>query len=114
MNSTQPNNINQIGDRCCGCEACYAVCPKNAIFTERGARGESLYRASDACINCGKCLSVCSANRAEYQETVQLFFRARSRHNDVLNRSSSGGVAFEIASKILSWGGCYIRSCMGC
>ena len=105
MNSTQLNNINIIGKRCCGCEACYAVCPKNAIYTERGSRGELLYKANDACINCGKCLRACSANKAEYHEEAKFFYRAQSKHNEVLKKSSSGGVAFEAARKILSWGG---------
>lgn len=105
MNSMQPNNINIVGERCCGCEACYAVCPKNAIYTERGPRGELLYKANDACIICGKCLRVCSANKAEYHEEVKFFYRARSKHSEVLKKSSSGGVAFEVAGKILNRGG---------
>lgn len=105
MNSTQQNNINRIGDRCCGCEACYAVCPKNAIDMERGAIGELLYKANQACINCGQCLRVCPADSAEYYKEVEFFYRACSMHNDVLQKSSSGGVAFEVAYRILTGGG---------
>lgn len=48
-------------ENCCGCSACYAVCPVHAIFMEPDEEG-FLYPGVDAavCIRCYKCLSVCA------------------------------------------------------
>jgi coenzyme F420-reducing hydrogenase beta subunit len=98
-------NINCIIDNCCGCEACYSVCPKNAIYYERGRRGELLYKANDSCINCGKCMRVCASNNAKLHEESNITYRAITRQKDVLMKSSSGGIAYEIAQYVLSQNG---------
>ena len=48
-------------ENCCGCSACYAVCPVKAITMTADAEG-FLYPAIDEnkCIGCHKCLQVCS------------------------------------------------------
>lgn len=48
-------------ENCCGCSACYAVCPSQAISMEPDAEG-FLYPTVDAdkCIRCYKCLTVCA------------------------------------------------------
>lgn len=45
---------------CCGCSACAAVCPRNAIVMEPDEEGFS-YPVVDAslCIRCQKCNAVC-------------------------------------------------------
>ncbi|MDD4509935.1 MAG: 4Fe-4S dicluster domain-containing protein [Oscillospiraceae bacterium] len=47
-------------ENCCGCSACYAICPVEAISMEPDEEG-FLYPAVDAgkCIRCYKCLAVC-------------------------------------------------------
>lgn len=47
-------------EECCGCSACYAVCPKNAISMQEDMEG-FLYPVVDAsiCIRCYKCMNVC-------------------------------------------------------
>lgn len=46
---------------CCGCSACYAVCPTGAIRMQPNKSGFS-YPAVDQqkCIRCYKCLDVCA------------------------------------------------------
>ena len=46
---------------CCGCSACYAVCPVHAITMEPDSEG-FLYPVVDAdkCICCHKCIRVCA------------------------------------------------------
>lgn len=46
--------------KCCGCTACFSVCPKNAITMEPDEEG-FLYPEIDKakCIKCGICLKVC-------------------------------------------------------
>lgn len=46
---------------CCGCSACYAVCPVDAISMQGDEEG-FLYPVvtKETCIRCYKCLSVCN------------------------------------------------------
>lgn len=55
---------------CCGCSACYSICPVKAIIMQPDDEG-FLYPTVDAgkCICCYKCLSVCcfkEGQRAKY------------------------------------------------
>ena len=52
-----PDNKVVITDQCQGCLAqpCRQVCPKDAIYFERG----QCHIDQDKCIKCGKCMSVC-------------------------------------------------------
>jgi len=47
-------------EECCGCTACYAICPKNAINMVEDSEG-FLYPIIDKskCIGCKKCISIC-------------------------------------------------------
>nr|WP_294660590.1 4Fe-4S dicluster domain-containing protein [uncultured Blautia sp.] len=47
-------------ENCCGCSACYAICPQNAITMEADEKG-FLYPVIDSekCIGCRMCLKVC-------------------------------------------------------
>ena len=47
-------------EECCGCTACYAVCPKHAIKMEEDEEGFEYPKIdSHQCISCFLCLSVC-------------------------------------------------------
>ncbi|NBI71290.1 4Fe-4S dicluster domain-containing protein [Clostridiaceae bacterium] len=48
-------------ENCCGCSACYAVCPARAIVMEADEEG-FLYPEiiEEKCIRCARCLSVCA------------------------------------------------------
>lgn len=47
-------------EECCGCSACYAICPKNAISMKPDDEG-FLYPEIDSkkCVCCKRCISVC-------------------------------------------------------
>lgn len=51
----------EMKENCCGCTACYAICPSGAISMEPDEEG-FLYPVIDAskCIRCYICLKVCS------------------------------------------------------
>lgn len=48
---------------CCGCTACYAICPKSAITMEPDEEG-FLYPVvnEEKCVRCYQCLKVCPIN----------------------------------------------------
>ena len=47
-------------ENCCGCSACYSICPTHSISMKPDEEG-FLYPIVDAstCIRCYKCISVC-------------------------------------------------------
>ena len=49
-----------VKEQCCGCEACYNVCPTHAISMKKDREG-FFYSVIDPskCVNCGVCTSVC-------------------------------------------------------
>lgn len=47
-------------EECCGCAACYSICPKEAIEMELDEEGfEYPIIDENECIRCYKCLKVC-------------------------------------------------------
>lgn len=60
MNKKKHNLYNEKKE-CCGCSACYAICPVNAIHMGEDDEG-FLYPIInfDKCISCYKCLATCA------------------------------------------------------
>lgn len=51
---------------CCGCTACYAICPKGAISMKEDEEGfEYPVIQADRCIRCYQCLKVCPIKAAK-------------------------------------------------
>ena len=47
-------------NECCGCGACYAVCPKSAISMVEDEEGFAYpHIQEEKCIACGRCIKVC-------------------------------------------------------
>lgn len=45
---------------CCGCTACCAICPKEAIYMEEDEEGfDYPHIKEELCVGCGMCLQVC-------------------------------------------------------
>lgn len=59
MKREMPILFNKKED-CCGCTACYAICPNSAIQMIEDEEG-FLYPSinSSICIACGQCIKVC-------------------------------------------------------
>lgn len=52
-------------EECCGCTACYAICPKNAISMEEDEEGFFYPRINvERCVRCEACLKVCPIKAA--------------------------------------------------
>lgn len=58
-------------EECCGCTACYAVCPKEAITMQEDDEG-FLYPVIDEskCVNCKKCLNVCPLKKIARRKSI--------------------------------------------
>lgn len=53
-------------ENCCGCTACYAICPKEAITMQPDEEGFE-YPIIDECecISCYRCINVCPIKNAK-------------------------------------------------
>lgn len=90
----------RITELCCGCGACAAVCPVNAVSIRMDEQGFEHYVIdAERCIRCGRCRQVCPfrhVSAAPLADAGKLY-SFQSSHAEVLKKSSSGGVAHEIA-----------------
>lgn len=92
---------------CSGCSACYSVCPTKAIKMKSDKEG-FLYPIVDEikCINCGLCTKICPYINEKFpKEDLEYCYAAYNKNSEVREISSSGGVFFAMAEKILEDGG---------
>lgn len=93
--------------RCSGCEACYNICPKNAIKMKPDSEG-FLYPLinKEKCINCGLCDKVCPyKNRWEPKFDLKKLYIGFNTNSNERQRSSSGGIFVLLAKEVLKQGG---------
>ena len=93
---------------CSGCGACLTVCSCDAIHLSLNARG--FYQASvdnSKCVDCGRCIHTCT----RFDKVVDgrdirasSCFAMQSSDAETVRRSSSGGIAHEIAAWALQQG----------
>ncbi len=56
-------------EECCGCTACYAICPKGAISMLEDEEGfEYPHIDESKCIKCFLCIKVCPLKKAKMLE----------------------------------------------
>lgn len=90
-------------DLCCGCTACYSVCPKNAIKMVRDNEG-FLYPEVDKekCVNCGMCKKVCPIlNKAKLNEFKPKAYLFQNSNEEIRKDSTSGGVFTAIGEFVI-------------
>ena len=93
---------------CCGCGACAAICPKDAIRMARNQKG-FYYPVVDykECVDCGLCDKVCPDQTLRWrsiEDTIQSFAVVNC-NDEIRNNSSSGGVFYELAKAVIEEGG---------
>lgn len=92
---------------CCGCMACYSVCPKKAISMQQDQEG-FLYPFVEIsmCIDCKLCDSVCPIeNKIESKMFDRKAYVLRAKDVEVVSTSTSGGFVTPLGEWILNQGG---------
>ena len=101
---------------CCGCGACKAVCPVNAIKMQEDRYGFVMPAVDKSlCIGCGKCSRVCAFASAEKYKSSDLpvkAYAAAVKDEALLKGSASGGVFAGAASRIIDEGGVVFGAAM--
>ena len=91
---------------CCGCGACYAVCPQGCISMEKDEEG-FLYPHVDetVCIDCGMCETVCPIINFAVSQGIPESWAVYAKSEKLVKHSSSGGVFSVLAETVINDGG---------
>lgn len=91
---------------CCGCAACVQICPRHSITLEGDNEG-FLYPKIDInrCIDCGLCEKVCPVLNQNNESEPLLAYAIKNNDENILLKSSSGGVFTLFAEKVIKDGG---------
>lgn len=92
---------------CCGCWACYNVCPKHCISMVEDKEGFRYPKVNiDKCIDCGLCEKVCPLLKPKMNDEVPINnYVVQQKDKDVLRTSTSGGFFTAIAKYAIEKGG---------
>lgn len=92
--------------KCCGCGACFNICPKNCISMKRDEEGFAYPKVDkNLCINCGLCEKVCPIINNNPGNEVKTVYGARHKSAEIKGLSSSGGMFTLLAEYVLMRGG---------
>ena len=89
--------------KCCGCTACFNICPKQAIEMIEDDEGFKYPKIDiDKCSKCGLCKKVCpmldSGSNLEFDK---LIYAVKHKNNDIRKCSSSGGAFTAVSDYFL-------------
>ena len=91
---------------CCGCQACYNKCPKNAIEMIEDERGFKYPKVNmEKCINCGLCNKVCPIINNKKIENTPKAYACINKNEEIRTQSTSGGIFTLLATAIINKGG---------
>ena len=102
----------QKKEDCCGCTACYSVCPTKAIVMNEDNEGFTYPVVDKAkCVDCGRCQKVCPIQSPAKNKTQKYgaVYAIQNKNEQVRAESTAGGFFSVIAEQILTGGG--VRLC---
>lgn len=84
-------------EQCCGCTACYSICPKEAIIMKPDVEG-FLYPSIDQekCIHCGRCTKVCPFMTKSVEPKKESTYMAVQYNIESVRATSTAGGAFSL------------------
>lgn len=113
INENKTPLIYKNKENCCGCSACYSVCPVGAIKMQKDNEG-FLYPEIDnkICINCNKCINVCSFKYNQqnngYKNSAKIekssypkVYAVKHKNYEIRMDSRSGGIFTALSDQIL-------------
>lgn len=96
----------QEKSNCCGCQACYNICPKNAIEMIEDKKGFKYPKINkEKCVNCGLCEKVCPILNKKQIKNAPKAYACINKDEEIRMQSTSGGIFTLIASAIIKKGG---------
>ncbi len=96
-------NLLILNNRCCGCSACSAACPKGCIKMQEDAFGFAYpFLDVNLCVHCCLCERVCPvlAETSLFLDSTDYWAAAKDKN--LKEASSSGGVFGLLAQKVIS------------
>ncbi len=93
-------------EHCCGCEACYNICPQNCITLTEDEEGFFYPNVNrESCIDCSLCEKVCPMSKDVASHNILSSKAAINDLNEDRLESSSGGMFPIFARYVLSMNG---------
>ena len=91
---------------CCGCTACQQICTHGSITMQADEDG-FIFPVKDlsTCTNCGLCERVCPFAHPHFESPPKHVYATMAKSLEVRTNSSSGGLFYLLASKIIEQGG---------
>lgn len=101
--------ILNIKDTCTGCGACVSVCAKKALTLEYNEEGFYYPHLNpEVCVDCHLCEKACHVINKPIQEEISRDFTPymlKAKDEELVRKSSSGGIFSLLANEILKTGG---------
>lgn len=92
--------------QCCGCEACKAICPSNAIIMEEDSEGFLYPRVDEnKCVRCKRCVETCGFNNVKPGNEILKCYAGHYKDVNVVKESQSGAAFVALSDVILNDGG---------
>lgn len=91
---------------CCGCWACYSICPKHCIAMQMDSEGFH-YPVVDLrnCIDCGLCDRICPINQPLLDDRLPKNYVVQHKDSIIRKDSTSGGFFTAISQYVIERGG---------
>lgn len=88
---------------CCGCNACFNICPNDAIQMVEDEKGFKYPSINSKCIGCKLCISVCplKQNTNKKNDKVNVY-AIKNKAEEIRKKSSSGGFFHALSEYVIN------------